>query len=312
MDGRQKGSRVMKWNSPYILLLVATCLWGGNFVVGKVLVTEIPPITLALFRWSIALLCLIPFLGRTLWQRKDIYLQNWKTVLFLSLTGVAGFNTFVYIAVQYTDAINASLMNAATPIIIVLLSMLFLREKFSGFRGIGIIISLVGVLWIIGHGSMAAILSLSFNQGDLWMLLAVFLWALYSIGVRKSVGKFKANEMLLITVFVSVMVLIPCSIIELAVTKRIVSGSWDTIVGVFYIGIFASLIAFSCWNKAVAAIGPSRCASFLNFIPMFSAIFATLFTGEHIRLYHGVGTILILSGVYVTTRTAAGRHAFNK
>jgi len=310
MDGREVSW--MKWNSPYLLLLVATCLWGGNFVVGKVLVTEIPPITLALFRWSIALLCIIPLWGKTVWQRREIYLQHWRTVLFLSITGVAGFNTFVYIAVQYTDAINASLMNAATPIIIVLLSMLFLRERFSGLRGLGIVISLVGVMWIIGHGSLEAIVSLSFNKGDLWMLLAVFLWALYSIGVRKTAGKFKANEMLFITVLVSVILLIPSSIVELAVTKRAVSGSWDTLAGVLYIGIFASLVAFSCWNKAVSIMGPSRCASFLNFIPMFSAIFATLFTGEHIRVYHGIGTLLILSGVYVTTRTGVAKHAFNK
>jgi drug/metabolite transporter (DMT)-like permease len=300
----------MKWNSPYILLLVATCLWGGNFVVGKELVTEIPPLTLGLIRWSIALLCIAPFWGRKVWQQKEIYLKNWKTVLFLSLTGVAGFNIFVYIAVQYTDSINASLMNAATPIMIVLLSMFFLGESFSKLRGLGIVISLVGVLWIIGHGSWTTIASLSFNRGDLWMLLAVFLWAMYSIGVRKTVGRFLANEMLLTTVVLSVIVLIPSSIIELTVTKRTVIGSLHTLIGVFYIGIFASLVAFSCWNKAVALIGPSRCASFLNFIPMFSAIFATLFTGEHIQLYHIIGAMLILSGVYVTTRITTARHAF--
>jgi drug/metabolite transporter (DMT)-like permease len=300
----------MKWNSPYVLLLVATCLWGGNFVVGKALVTEIPPLTLALIRWGIALLCIAPFWGRTVWQRRKIYQDNWKTVLFLSLTGVAGFNTFVYIAVQYTDSINASLMNAATPIIIVLLSMFFLGESFSALRGIGIVISLVGVLWIIGHGSWKSIVSMSFNRGDLWMLLAVFLWAMYSIGVRKTTGKFKANEMLLITVLLSVIVLIPFSIIELGLSQRTLNGSWHTLAGVFYIGIFASLVAFSCWNKAVALIGPSRCASFLNFIPLFSAIFATLFTGERIQLYHVAGALLILSGVYVTTRITTVRNAF--
>jgi drug/metabolite transporter (DMT)-like permease len=300
----------MKWNSPYVLLLVATCLWGGNFVVGKALVTEIPPLTLALIRWGIALLCITPIWGKMVWQRRRIYLDNWKTVLFLSLTGVAGFNTFVYIAVQYTDSINASLMNAATPIIIVLLSMFFLGESFSGLRGIGILISLVGVLWIIGHGSWKSIVSLSFNRGDLWMLLAVFLWALYSIGVRKTAGKFLANEMLLITVLLSVIVLIPFSVVELSLSPRALNGSWHTLAGVFYIGIFASLVAFTCWNKAVALIGPSRCASFLNFIPLFSAIFATLFTGERIQLYHIMGALLILSGVYVTTRITSVRNAF--
>ncbi|MEX2462315.1 MAG: DMT family transporter [Paenibacillaceae bacterium] len=300
----------MKWNSPYVLLLVATCLWGGNFVVGKTLVNEIPPLTLALIRWSIALLFMAPFFGEKVWQRREIYRQNWKMAVFLSLTGVAGFNTFVYIALQYTDSINASLMNAATPIMIVLLSMVFLRESFSRIRSLGIMISLVGVLWIIGHGSWTTIVSLSFNRGDLWMLLAVFLWAMYSIGVRKTAGSISASEMLFITVVLCVIVLIPCSIIELIVTKRVVNGSWQTLLGSFYIGIFASLVAYACWNKAVAMIGPSRCASFLNFIPLFSAIFATLFTGEYIQLYHVVGALLILSGVYVTTRKTTAKQAF--
>jgi drug/metabolite transporter (DMT)-like permease len=301
----------MNWKSPYVLLVMATCIWGGNFVVGKALVADIPPWTLALFRWSFALLLIAPFFGRTVWQRREIYLNNWKTILFLSLTGVAGFNTIVYIAVQYTEAINASLMNSATPMMIVLLSILFLRESFSWLRGLGICISLIGVLWIIGHGSWSTIAALTFNRGDLWMLLAVFFWAMYSIGVRKTSGKYPANEMLLITVLVSVIVLLPCSIIELSITQRAFHVSWETIAGVFYIGIFASLVAFSCWNKAVSLIGPSKCASFLNLIPMFSAIFATVFTGEHIRLYHGIGAALVLSGVYVTTQTVSVKHALS-
>jgi drug/metabolite transporter (DMT)-like permease len=298
--------------SPYVLLLMATCLWGGNFVVGKALVADIPPLTLALFRWGIALLMIAPFWGRSLWQRREVYRSHWKTVVFLSLTGVAGFNTLVYVAVQYTDAINASLMNSATPMMIILLSILFLRESFSWLRGIGIIISLIGVLWIIGHGSWTSIVALTFNRGDLWMLAAVFCWAMYSIGIRRTAGKFPANEMLLITVMLSVIVLLPFSIVELMLSDRIVQGSWGTLAGVFYIGIFASLVAFTCWNKAVSLIGPSRCASFLNLIPMFSAIFATLFTGEHVRLYHGIGALFVLSGVYVTTQHSKAKYAFEK
>jgi drug/metabolite transporter (DMT)-like permease len=301
----------MNLKSPYVLLLMATCLWGGNFVVGKALVTDIPPLTLALFRWGIALLVIAPFWSRSLWQRRQIYSSHWKTVVFLSFTGVAGFNTLVYVAVQYTDAINASLMNSATPMMIILLSILFLRESFSWLRGIGILISLIGVLWIIGHGSWTSIVALTFNRGDLWMLVAVFCWAMYSIGIRRTAGKFPANEMLLITVILSVVVLLPFSILELMFTDRIVQASWGTLAGIFYIGIFASLVAFTCWNKAVSLVGPSRCASFLNLIPMFSAIFATLFTGEHIHLYHGIGALLVLSGVYITTQNSKANYALN-
>jgi drug/metabolite transporter (DMT)-like permease len=144
------------------------------------------------------------------------------------------------------------------------------------------------------------------------MLAAVFCWAMYSIGIRRTAEKFPANEMLLITVILSVLVLLPFSILELMYTDRVVQGSWSTVAGIFYIGIFASLVAFTCWNKAVSLIGPSRCASFLNLIPMFSAIFATLFTGEHIRLYHGIGAFLVLSGVYVTTQYSKVNYAFKK
>jgi drug/metabolite transporter (DMT)-like permease len=192
---------------------------------------------------------------------------------------------------------------------IVVLSIIFLREMFSWLRGAGILISLTGVIWIISHGSWQAFIALTFNRGDLWMLLAVLCWAIYSIGVRKTAGKFPANEMLLITVIVSVIVLLPFTIFELTLTHRPIHVTWATISGVFYIGLFASLVAFSFWNKAVALIGPSRCANFLNLIPLFSAIFATIFTGEHIRLFHGVGGCLILGGVYLTTRSLNVRQA---
>jgi drug/metabolite transporter (DMT)-like permease len=158
------------------------------------------------------------------------------------------------------------------------------------------------VIWIISHGSWAILIAMTFNRGDLWMLLAVLCWAIYSIGVRKTAGKFPANEMLLLTVLLSVIVLLPLALYELAQTHRSILVTWPVIMGVLYIGLFASLVAFTFWNKAVALIGPSRCANFLNLIPLFSAIFATVFTGEHIRLYHGVGGCLVLGGVYLTTR----------
>jgi len=289
-------------NSPYILLVIATFLWGGNFVVGSQLVAHIPPITLALLRWITALLILLPLYGRDVWDKRDIILRHWRAVCLLAVTGVFAFNTVVYIAVQHTTSINASLMNSATPIIIVMLSLIFLQERLTITRMLGIWISLIGVLWIISRGSIENILGLAFNRGDLWMLLAVTLWAIYSIIMKKYAGTLPTNELFAVTVLIAVLLLLPFSAVEWMVGNRPTAITLQDVGGVLYIGLFASLVAFYCWNRAVALIGPSRSAIFLNLIPLFSAILAILFTGESIHIYHGVGAILVIGGVYLTAR----------
>lgn len=290
----------MMKRSPYILLVLATCIWGGNFVAGKALVLHIPPITLAALRWSIACLCLLPFFGKQAWQLRRDFLHNWKMILFLSMTGVAGFNTLTYVAVQYTGSINASLMNSATPIIVVLLTWLVMKERFAWSALPGILVSMAGVSWIISHGSVSALLSLSFNKGDLFMLVAVLCWALYSVGMKKMSGRFPSSPFLLVQVVVALVLLLPLSAIEWGLTRPHIDWNPSLVTGIIYIGLFASIVAFLSWNRAIELAGPQRCAGFLNLIPMFSAIFATVFTGEALRMYHLLGAIWIVVGVYIT------------
>ncbi|GGG14018.1 DMT family transporter [Paenibacillus abyssi] len=294
-------------NSPYILLVLAACIWGGNFVAGKALVTHIPPLTLAALRWSIAFVCLLPFFGKEGWRLGADFLRHWKMILFLSVTGVAGFNTLTYIAVQYTGSINASLMNSATPIMVVILTWLMIKERIAWSAIPGILVSMAGVLWIIGNGSLDALLSLSFNKGDLWMLLAIFCWSLYSVGMKRMAGMFPASPFLLVQVVVALLLLLPLSAIELIIDSPEMDWTPPLVLGVMYIGIFASIVAFLSWNRAIELIGPQRCAGFLNLIPLFSAIFATSFTGESIRLYHVIGAALILAGIYITNRKQANK-----
>ena len=286
--------------SPYLLLILATCIWGGNFVAGKALVLHIPPITLAAGRWSIAFLCLLPFFGKAAWRLKHEFLANWKMVLFLSLTGVAGFNSLTYVAVQYTGSINASLMNSATPIFVVLITWAVMKERLAWWALPGIAVSILGVCWIISKGNLSAILRLSVNKGDLFMLIAVLCWALYSVGMKKMAGRFPASPFLLVQVTVALVVLIPSSSIEWMIKAPHVSWSPALVSGLLYVGIFASIVAFLSWNKAIELAGPQRCAGFLNFIPLFSAIFATTFTGESLQLYHLLGAFWIVLGVYMT------------
>ena len=293
-------------NSPYLLLVLATCIWGSNFVAGKALVDSIPPVTLAAARWGVAFLCLLPFFGRQAWRQRREYISRWKTVLFLSATGVAGFNTLTYMAVQYTGSINAALMNSATPILVVMLASLMMKEKLAWAAMPGILVSMAGVLWIVGRGSLEALLGLSFNKGDLLMLLAVLCWAMYSVGMKKAAGLFPPSALLLVQTAVAVALLMPLSLAELLLEesgKIAEAPSLAVVSGIIYLGLFASIVAFLSWNRASELAGPQRCAGFLNLIPLFSAIFATIFTGDSIRIYHVLGALLIITGVYMTNRT---------
>jgi drug/metabolite transporter (DMT)-like permease len=293
----------MSGRSPYFLLILATCLWGGNFVVGKALVAEVPPILLATIRWCIALLVLLAFSGRDMWAQRSQMVKKWKPLVFLSLTGVAGFNTLTYVAVQYTTSINASLMNSATPVLIILISVLVLGDTISLKVIPPVVLSLAGVLWIISRGSWQAFASLSFNEGDLWMVGAIICWALYSVWMKKMAGEFAPNALFFWQIAVSVVVLIPLSIVEYSIRRPVVHLDTGLIAGLLFIGILASLVAFSAWNRAIALIGPSRCAGFLNLIAVFSAVFATAFTGERLHLYHWIGAALVLLGVYAANRS---------
>lgn len=290
--------------SPYVLLVIATCLWGGNFVAGKLLVADVPPLVLAAVRWLTALALLLPFYGRAVWRGRDALLRRWPQVVTLSLLGVAGFNSLVYIAVQTTSPINAALMNAATPVFILLISLLFLGEKLSVMRTVGILVSIAGVSWIIGQGSLDAIVRLQFNRGDLWMLLAILFWALYSILMKRWAGSFEPNALFVATIVVAVALLIPLGALELGFGSDTLRMNVTVAGGILYIGLFASIVAFTCWNRAVELLGPARCAGFLNLIPVFSALFAALFVGERIRVFHFIGTALILGGIALSARAS--------
>jgi len=293
----------MTFPSPYLLLIVATLLWGGNFVVGAQLVRHIPPLTLSLLRWSVALAVVWPLFGADVWAHRKHYARHWKTVLALSLTGVAAFNSLVYVSVQYTTPVNASLMNAATPIMIVLLSLACLREPLTATRTAGIAISLCGVLWILSRGSWEAVASLSFNPGDLWMLAAIAAWAVYSILVKATSGLFPPNGAFAVTVLAAVALLLPCAAAEWAVGRRPTGVTWADGAGVLYIGVFASIAAFLSWNRAVSVLGPSRCASFLNLIPLFSAALAAAFASASVEPYHAFGAALVIGGITLASRS---------
>ena len=168
------------------MLVCATLFWSGNFMVGKLaFLTNIPPMSLVFYRWSLVWLILLPFTFKEILKFKDIILSNLPLLFFLSLTSVGLFNSFTYLALIYTQVINASLFNTAIPAIIILLCFIFKIEKTNKFQILGLIISVLGILSIITKLDLDILYSLNFNKGDLIMIGGVITWGLYSAFLKK-------------------------------------------------------------------------------------------------------------------------------
>lgn len=287
-------------NAPYFLLVVAALFWGGNAVAGKFLASYLPPVTISFTRLGIGVLIMSPVIIRLFRHERAALREHFKLLLFLAVTGVIGFNLLIYWAVNYTTAINATLLNSTSPLFIFLLSALLIGEKMELKYWISLVISMLGVLVVITHGSIERMLALQFNIGDLIMVLAVISWALYSIYIKKISGKLPSLAIFGFTLAIGFLLMVPAVAIELSIVSVGSVGlpEWTALV---YIGIFPSICSFILWNRGVAMIGPSKASISLNLIPVFGAVFAFFFLGELISIPQIIGGCLVFVGVFITS-----------
>ncbi|MGM9927458.1 MAG: DMT family transporter [Bacillus sp. (in: firmicutes)] len=292
----------MKANYPFLLLILANIIWGGNFVVGNIGKDYISPFTFSLLRWGIAFILLTPFLMKSLVRDKRILWEHKWIILFLAFTGVAGYNTFIYFSFQWTTSINAAVINSMTPIFIVLLSFVLLAEKINMAQLIGIILSVAGVLFTLTRGSMENLLTLSFNKGDLLVILAVVSWALYSVFIKKYAQVLPTYSTFYATTLIGVLMLLPFSLYELSQPTAIVHLNAVSIGILFYVGFFAAIVAFLSWNIGVSKVGAAKASIYLNLLPIFAAGFAPLLTPEKIMWYQIVGGLIVILAVFISSR----------
>ncbi|GGB40958.1 DMT family transporter [Fictibacillus barbaricus] len=290
----------MKKVNPYVLLVVATLIWGGNFVIGRAIASSLPPITLSFLRWCTAFVIFLPFAWPFLRKEWGLLKKQWPIVLFMAVTGIAGFNTLLYIALHYTTSINASLVNSSTPIIIFMLSFIFMGERLNAQQAAGAILSFLGLLFIISKGSLEVLLKFSFNVGDLIVIAAVICWSIYSILIKQFSGRLPAYSTFTVSMVLGILILFPFFVREALTTE--IAWSTGSILTIFYTGIFASIVAFMSWNIAVERIGANKAGVFLNLIPVFAALFAVLFIDETLAWYQAAGGVLVILGVFISTR----------
>ena len=286
----------------YTLLVLASLCWSGNFIVGKfATLFEIPPLTLNTFRWISVWLILIPFTFKEIYKNLAYIKKNLLTIAFMGVITISTFNSVVYFALNYTQVINAVLVLAIIPAVTIVLSSLMKVEKSNIFQIFGLILSIIGVGSIISNGDVQRIVSLSFNNGDLWMLVCVLSWALYSTLLKKN--KFKLSQFSLIQIMVSVGVifLIPQYFYEQSIGLELNFNKAFFLI-LFYVVVFPAIVAYYCWQKGIEIIGPNRATMFIQLMPLFSAVMAIIIFKEKFELYHFVGATFIVSGIYLSNK----------
>ena len=284
------------------MLVCATLFWAGNFMVGKfAFLTNIPPMSLVFFRWSLVWLILLPFTFKEIIKHKDIIKNNLPLLFFLSLTSVGLFNSFTYLSLVHTQVINASLFNTAIPAIIILLCFIFKIEKTNKFQILGLIISVLGILSIITKLNLEIILSLNFNKGDLIMIGGVITWGLYSSFLKRKTFTLPLLTLVHVLCSFGLIFIFPQFIYEFSQGQTIYFN-----MNLFYILIFLALFpsigSYYCWAGAVSIIGANRAGIFLSLIPLFSTIMAIFFYNEQFQFFHLIGAILIILGLFLSNK----------
>ncbi|MCM8594037.1 DMT family transporter [Accumulibacter sp.] len=292
-------------HNPYLLLVLTTLFWSGNMVIGRAVRDQVPPLTLAFWRWAIALALVLPLALPHLREQWPLIRRNWKAVALLGLLGVGGYNTLAYVALRYTPATNALLLNSFIPVATIALSWIFLGKRLLGVAWVGVVLSLAGVTTIVCQGSLDTLTQLSLNIGDLWMLAAVFTWAVYTIGLQWRPDGVHPMLMLAAFIGVGLVALAPAYAWELASGKTI-AVSAGSLAAIAYTGVFPGFLGYVFYNRAVGEVGASKASLFIHLMPVFGTLLAAIFLGEIPHAYHYLGIALIFSGIYLTTATLPG------
>jgi drug/metabolite transporter (DMT)-like permease len=295
----------VKWlsNQPYLLLSLTSLFWAGNIVLGRHVAGHLPPMTLSCIRWIGALFILLPFAWPHLARDWPVLWARLPLMIGLSATGFAINNALAYWALQYTQALNALLIQSSGPLFVALWSLALFGVRLTWAQLAGIAISLAGVLTIILNGDWTALASVKFNKGDIMLAGALASFGLYSaLMPRRPV----THQLSLITFTTGcgALLLLPFAIWEYS-TGFTLKFDTVTVATVIYVMVFPSALAYLFFNRGIALIGPNRAAPFFHLMPVFGSAMAILLLGEQPQLFHLIGYGLVLAGIVIASRQAS-------
>jgi drug/metabolite transporter (DMT)-like permease len=286
----------------YIFLVLATLFWSGNFIVGKAAsLFEIPPFTLNFYRWTFAWLILAPFTLKEILQKKNYILGNIKLILILGITSITVFNSIVYYSLNFTQVISGVLMISTIPVMIIFFCWVLKIEKTNFYQILGVIFSLLGVVVIVTKADLGKLFSLNFNKGDLWMVVAMFSWAMYSALLKKKKFDLTHISFLQTIITAGLILLLPAYLIEMALGYKL-NVNLPFVLTLSYVVLFPGLASFFFWIKGISIIGSNRSGIFLHLMPIFSTVMAVLIFNEKFMDFHLIGATLIIAGIVLSSK----------
>jgi drug/metabolite transporter (DMT)-like permease len=297
----------IRWlnNQPYLLLSLTALFWAANIVLARHVGNHVPPITLTTLRWFGVFLILLPFAWPHLKRDWPALRAHLPLMLFLSAIGFAFNNAISYWAMQYTQALNALLIQSSGPLFVALWSLVLFGVRLTPAQLGGIAISLAGVLTIILRGDLLALASISFNRGDVMFASSLVSFGLYSALIPRRPVTHQLS-LISFTTFCGALMLVPFSVWEFS-TGAVLKFDFLTLATLAYVLIFPSTLAYLFFNRGVALIGPNRAAPFFHLVPVFGSVMAIALLGETLQLFHLVGYALVLAGVVIASRRASAK-----
>ncbi|WP_439327789.1 DMT family transporter [Lonepinella sp. BR2357] len=283
-------------------LILPPLFWAGNFAVGRAVRADIPPYTLSFGRWVIALIVLLPFILKTMQQDWVQYCQYWRRIIIVSVLGVAAFNSLVYKGLHSTTTTNAILLNSCIPVLIMLIGVLFYRQKIKLSQAIGLVISLSGVLVIVLQGQWANFIALSFNTGDIIVFTAMICWAIYTLLMKDIPTSIDRKGLMGVQIMIAVLSLFPLFLWEQLQGEQTMVWRSSTLLGLAYVGIFPSVIAYILYSMAIQKVGPVISGLSIHLMPVFGVLLSVSLLGESLHLYHLCGIGLIALGLVLSQK----------
>jgi drug/metabolite transporter (DMT)-like permease len=286
----------------YVMLTACALFWSGNFIVGKFATFyEVPPLTLNFFRWLIVWIILAPFTFRDIIKNIKVVKKNFYSILLMSITSISIFNSVVYYSLNFTQVLNGALMISTIPVLIIFISLIFKTEKINFTQILGLVLSITGVITIITKLDFAKLISLDLNKGDLWLLIAMLSWAIYSTMLKTHKTGLKYLSFMSVIVSIGLFFLFPQFLFELN-NHQIIKLNIAVFLITIYVVLFAGLGSYILWNKAVIIVGPNKAGIFLHLMPVFSSFMAIFLLNERLMNFHIIGAIIIIIGIYLSSK----------